>query len=152
MTSTPAELKAIAAEIADGRHDGHLADVFAACRHRFAENVGLRWRITVPGVVDFAENEATIGEMAEVEDMLDDKPWTVINPESSAKECLALVLARLTGKERMTEDEAFEKVRDIPFEKFVEFISWEEVTPDPKGSSGPPLRKKTSSRRVTPRA
>lgn len=129
----------LCAEIDMGRHDGNLGDLFNAIRKRLGEHmVGMPWRIEIKPAkgkaVRFGADDLSLKAMALAEE-LGARSWKTLDPEHSAVEYKAIVVAHLVEDRGWTELQVMDTVGAMTMDDLVASISFGEVWPDPKGMS-----------------
>lgn len=130
------DLGKVAADIDMGRHDGNLSGVFDALRRRLAENgADFPWRIDLGNGLTF-ELEDMSGNALEAAEVAMGKSMHALNPEASIREWKSLVSAWLVNDRGWSEDEVIALVQQFNQTRIVESVSWREVNPSPKDTSG----------------
>lgn len=131
MTTTKDPSKKIVAEILTGRHDGHFDDFIKAMQERAADGaVAFRWRLRF-GDHDWTEETVTLGEI-EAAERLAGTTWINLNPRSSARHCLALIIARLHKIDGLDIAAAREKAETVSGAQLADVVSEYEVVSPPK--------------------
>lgn len=122
-----------------GDHDGHLVDIIEAVRLRFEfGTTAQRWKIEHDGET-FTEEDITLGEARLVERMCGTN-WGLLNPVSSASECMAIIAACLHARQGKTlkfgregaSGEAWDEAAKLTAKDAVAAISSYEVERAPK--------------------
>lgn len=138
------DYKRLTAEIARGDHDGQLANIMEAVRHRFTTGPGVtRWRLTHDGAgdesfaVEVTEDDLTLAE-AEAIEKATGRSWAAIDPISSAKCCAAVLTVAIASRTEQSQSAAEAHVAALPVSSVVDGISQYEVNPAPLDSEPSP--------------
>ena len=122
----------IAQHIAAGDLDGELGVVLDAIQMRFAEGAAaMTWSINLPELdLDIHENDLTLNEAMLIEKMIG-TTWANIEPVTSASHCRAILAVCIAQRQKLTADEASEKLKDLKVVDLLSAIKRTEVSPAP---------------------
>lgn len=93
--------------------------------------VGHRWRITIPGLCDFTEDDLSLLATAQVETRLGARA-SDIDPKGSARTVLELVRAHLEVDKEWDHQRVADQLKHLKQSDAFEALSWFPVGPDPK--------------------
>lgn len=127
----PDPLDKLMADIALGRHDGRLTELFSTFVERLSQKgAGVRWRLTWEDVVVDEENLTLIEcEMAE---RLAGKTWLTLDPKRSATDCMSILTAAVSCRRGIPVDQAREALSSLTVHQVANEVRSEYVAdPDP---------------------
>ncbi len=129
------DIDVVVAQIDMGRHDGNLNGIFDAVRRRMGENlVEFVWRISIDDV-SFGVGDMSLMAL-EAAEVACERSWQVFNPETSAVEYKSLLVCHLSHDMGWDDERIDKRVRSLTMDKMVDSITWAEVSPSPKDTSG----------------
>lgn len=133
-------LTKLIADLALGRYDDRLTDLFSAFTHRLVAKGGaVRWRLTWDDLV-IDEDNMTLLE-CETAERLAGKTWLTLDPKRSAQDCTALLAAALHHRKSLPLDQAREALSALTVRRVVDDVLSEYLSdPDPfsESSTGTP--------------
>ena len=142
--SAPKSLDAerFCAEVAAGRHTGHLADIIQAVLSAASSGPSsLRWQVTLDPLGEaykgrrITEDSITLAAVV-VAERAAGHSWKTLSPTESAGDCHALIVGWLIEDESLSPDEATALARRVTLDDIAGMVGVYEVS-DPKEGGTP---------------
>jgi hypothetical protein len=124
--------QAFVQEIAAGRHDDRIGDLFKALTDRMQESqVVMAWRLTV-GELSVRDDDLTLQESDLIE-RATGQNWQALNPTTSAQDCLAIISVLYHTRLGMDTDQATTEAGKLTLGDIASAITTEQVHAGPLG-------------------